>query len=96
MGGLRHVTTPDACAAAQGTEGYRPPPGGFLHLCTPEQLAFVLERHFAGRTGLLVLHLDAAALTEVRWEVSEPGMPPFPHLYSRLPASAVTLVEPFP
>ena len=88
MDTLRHVTTPEAWAAAQATGGYAPPPGGFLHLCTPEQLAFVLDRHFAGRTGLLVLHVDPAGLKMV-WEPSEPDMPPFPHLYATLPVSCV-------
>ena len=89
---LLHVTTADAWAAGPPAT----PPGGFLHLCTPAQLPFVLARHFAGRSGLVVLHLDAAALQDVRWEASEPGMDPFPHLYGALPTAAVTRVEPLP
>ena len=53
----------------------------------------MLGRHFAGRTGLLVLHVEAAGL-DVRWEESEPGMAAFPHLYGALPAGAVRRVEP--
>ena len=90
--GLLHVTTAEAWAAGPPVL----PPGGFLHLCTPVQLPFVLEMHFAGRSGLVVLHLDAALLVDVRWEVSEPGMDPFPHLYGQLPAGAVKAVEPLP
>ena len=88
--GLLHVMTAEAWAAGPPV----PPPGGFLHLCTPVQLPFVLEMHFAGQSGLVVLHLDAALLADVRWEVSEPGMDPFPHLYGQLPASAVKAAEP--
>ncbi|MBV9735431.1 MAG: DUF952 domain-containing protein [Acidisphaera sp.] len=71
------------------------PPAGFIHLCTVEQLAFVLRRHFAGRSGLVVLRIEPAGL-DVRWETSEPGMPPFPHLYGELPPSAVQAVSPAP
>ena len=92
MATLLHVTTPEAWAVAQSHGGYVPPPDEFLHLCTPAQLPFVLARHFAGRVGLLVLHIDPAGL-DIRWEVSEPGMDPFPHLYGRLPTSAVGQVE---
>jgi uncharacterized protein (DUF952 family) len=90
---LLHVTTPAAWAEAQRAGFYPCPACGFIHLCTESQLAFVLARHFAGRTGLLVLHLDPAGL-DVRWEDSEPGMPPFPHLYEPLPAAAVRRSKP--
>ncbi len=75
---LLHVTTAEGWAAAQaaGVLGAVP----FLHLCTEAQLGFVLERHFGGRGGLTVLEIDPLGL-DVRWEASEPGMAPFPHLY---------------
>ena len=77
------------------------PPGlardGFVHLCTPGQLAFVLARHFAGRASLVALHLDPAWLgSPVRWEPSEPGMAPFPHLYGPIPRAAVLCVAAVP
>jgi len=87
---LLHVTTAEAWTVGPPS----PPESGFLHLCTPAQLPFVLERHFAGQSGLVVLHVDAALIADVRWEASEPGMDPFPHLYGRLPAAAVREVEP--
>ena len=89
---LLHVTTAEGWAGAQQAGGYPRPEGGFIHLCTAEQLGFVLQRHFAGRTGLLVLHFNPAGL-DVRWEQSEPGMAPFPHLYGALPVSAVRRAE---
>ena len=82
---LLHVTTADAWTAGPPAT----PEGGFLHLCTPAQLPFVLARHFAGHLGLVVLRLNPAALDDVRWEASEPGMDPFPHLYGPLPATAI-------
>lgn len=89
---LLHVTTAAAWAAGPPS----PPQDGFLHLCTPAQLAFVLDRHFAGQSGLVVLHMDAASLADVRWEASEPGMDPFPHLYGPLPEGAIRWVVRLP
>ena len=88
---LLHVTTPADWAAAQAAGGLSARP--FLHLCDTEQLPFVLGRHFAGRTGLLLLWIDPAGL-DIRWETSEPGMAPFPHLYGTVPISAVTAAAP--
>jgi len=89
---LIHVLAADAWAAGSPA----PPAGGFLHLCTPAQLPFVLARHFAGQSGLVALYLDSDGLGDVRWEASEPGMDPFPHLYGPLPAAAVKAVVPLP
>ena len=66
----------------------------FLHCCTKEQLPFVLTRHFAGRSGLLVLHFDPANVEgRIEWERSEPDQAPFPHLFGALPVAAVTVSE---
>lgn len=92
MAELLHVTTEAGWGTAERQGSIPCPPGGFIHLCTDEQLAFVLGRHFAGRTGLLLLALDPAGL-DIRWEHSEPGLPPFPHLYEALPARAVLRAE---
>ena len=90
---LLHVTTEAAWAEA-GQDGAVPcPPEGFIHLCTEAQRGFVLERHFAGRGALLVLHVDPAGL-DIIWEESEPGMTSFPHLYEALPLSSVLQIEP--
>ena len=94
---LLHVTSADAWAEAQRSGLHAPPmlaQDGFLHLCTPAQLDYVLGRHFAGRTGLVLLHIDPAKLGDLRWEVSEPGRDAFPHLYGPLPVAAVLRAEP--
>ena len=93
MDTLLHVTTAQAWHEAQANGAYACPAGSFIHLCTPAQLQFVLGRHFPGRTGLLLLRLDPAGL-DIRFEPSEPGMAPFPHLYGELPTEAVLGVEP--
>ena len=87
MAWLLHVIGIDEWEAAQ-PDRLACPPGGFIHLCTEGQLGFVLERHFAGRDRLVVLHVEAGEL-DVRWEVSEAGMDPFPHLYEDLPVGLV-------
>ena len=79
---LCHVTTPAAVAASGGALRGTP----FLHCCTEAQLPFVLARHFGGRTGLVVLRFDPAAIDgSIAWERSEPDQDPFPHLYGALP-----------
>ena len=86
---ILHITTPEDWEAAQAAGGLSDEP--FLHLCTEAQLDFVLGRHFAGRTGLLLVEIDPAGL-DIRWEVSEPGMDPFPHLYGFAPVSAAARI----
>jgi uncharacterized protein (DUF952 family) len=77
---LCHVTTLDAL------RDERLVGAPFLHCCTEAQLGFVLARHFAGRSGLLVLRFDPAMVEgRILWEQSEPDQDPFPHLYGALP-----------
>ena len=72
---------------------------GIVHLATPEQVHLPANRLFAGRTDLVLLHIDPARLTDpVRWEPgleTDPEAMVFPHLYGPLPATAVTDVTPY-
>lgn len=90
---LHHVLSADAWETAQATGEHAPPEltrDGFLHCCTPAQLDFVLRRHFAGVTGLVILTFDSdAAPARLLWEKSEPDQDPFPHLYGPIPCRAV-------
>jgi uncharacterized protein (DUF952 family) len=62
---------------------------GFIHLSAPDQVPGTLEKHFAGRTNLLLIAVDPAVLgDDLRWEISRGGAR-FPHLYGPLPMSAV-------
>ena len=57
---------------------------GFIHLSAPHQLAGTLNRHFAGRDGLLLVAFATDTLGEaLRWEVSRGG-DLFPHHYGPL------------
>lgn len=67
---------------------------GYIHLSTGEQAAETARRHFAGRTDLMLLELEADDLgVELRWEPSRGGAL-FPHLYSPLPAGKVLSARP--
>jgi uncharacterized protein (DUF952 family) len=94
---LHHVLTQSEWTAALPAGLYAPPElarDGFLHCCTAAQLGFVLTRHFAGATDLLVLTFETDEVPgELRWEQSEPDQDPFPHLYGPIPCSAVRRAE---
>jgi uncharacterized protein (DUF952 family) len=90
---LNHVLTKTAWEAALQAGEHAPPElgrDGFLHCCRPEQLEFVMARHFRGVTNLLVLTFDPTACSAfIQWVKSEPDQPPFPHLFGPIPCSAV-------
>jgi uncharacterized protein (DUF952 family) len=67
---------------------------GYIHLSTGSQVTETVARHFAGQTGLVIAAIDLGALGDrVRWEPSRNGEL-FPHLYGRLPRSAVLAHRP--
>ncbi len=69
---------------------------GFIHFSTAQQLTETARRHFAGRSGLVLVAVDTQKLpSELRWEKSRGG-DMFPHLYAPLPTSAATEVTPLP
>ncbi|MEV6100035.1 DUF952 domain-containing protein [Nocardia sp. NPDC051981] len=72
---------------------------GFIHLSAPYQAHLPANRLFAGRTDLVLLHLDPARLgSPVKWEPGVPTDPDsmtFPHLYGPLPLTAVVEVTDF-
>ena len=62
---------------------------GFMHLSTGAQLLETARRHFAGASELVALEIDPAKIEgEMKMEPSRGGAL-FPHLYGRLPCSAV-------
>ncbi len=67
---------------------------GFIHLSSAEQVRETAARHFAGKTDLLLVTVDAEALQPgLRWEPSRGGAL-FPHLYGPLALDAVRAVTP--
>ena len=62
---------------------------GFIHFSTAAQAAETARLHFAGKTDLVVLQVDAGRLGEdLKWEPSRGGSL-FPHLFRPLEAAEV-------
>lgn len=70
---------------------------GFIHASTHEQVLGVANARFRGQPYLVLLVIDPERVEpELRWEESEPGLPPFPHVYGPLNVDAVVNVVSFP
>jgi uncharacterized protein (DUF952 family) len=95
---LLHIATADEWAVAKARGFYTADSlvaAGFIHCCEERQLAWVVQTHFPGRAGLLLLHIDPARLdAEVRYENLEGGSELFPHVYGPIPVSAIVDVTP--
>jgi len=66
---------------------------GFIHFSTASQVAGTASKHFAGRSDLLLIEVDADTLgAALRWERSRHDEL-FPHLYGELDLGAVTAVR---
>ncbi|AYF79437.1 DUF952 domain-containing protein [Nocardia yunnanensis] len=99
---LLHICSRQEWENARAAGEYRTPDlpeTGFIHLSAPYQAHLPANRVFAGRTDLVLLHLDPARLgAPVKWEPGVPADPEsmrFPHLYGPLPLAAVRAVTDF-
>jgi uncharacterized protein (DUF952 family) len=64
---------------------------GFIHCCTAQQIAAVANRYYQGHTALLLLEIDETKLlAPLRWEDLTNAGEVFPHVYGRIPLTAVT------
>ena len=69
---------------------------GFIHLSSVTQVRETAARHYPGVANLMLLAVDADAVSGVlRWEPARGGEL-FPHLYGELPLTAVIWVKPLP
>lgn len=67
---------------------------GYIHFSTPAQLAQTLERHYWGRSDLVLLTVDPDRIgVPLTWEPARDG-DLFPHLYAPLPLTAVVAERP--
>jgi uncharacterized protein (DUF952 family) len=94
---LVHLCLAEEWSRLGGGGEIRPGPGGsFVHLSAPGQVHLPANRLYHGRSDLLLLYIDPAALdAPVRWEpgvATDPESMLFPHLYGALPTSAVIKV----
>ena len=70
---------------------------GFIHCSKEEQVKGVLERYYAGQTGLLLLHIDETKLTAaLKYELAPSVNEAFPHIFGPLNLSAVVNVTRLP
>jgi uncharacterized protein (DUF952 family) len=96
-----HLTTRAEWDAAQPAGTYEPAgfaAEGFVHCSTPEQVVAVANRFYRGAGDCVLLEVDPALTgVELRWE---PGADRsdelFPHVYGRIPVTAVVAVHTFP
>jgi uncharacterized protein (DUF952 family) len=95
---IYHITSAAEAARAKQAGEYVPEGfarEGFIHCSYADQVDGVLRRIFHGRTGLVVFEIDPARLTcPIVDENLEGGAELFPHIYGRLPMSAVVAVRP--
>jgi uncharacterized protein (DUF952 family) len=70
---------------------------GFIHCSYLHQLSSVADRFFVGQNNLLLLVIDCSKInSKIIDENLEGGLELYPHLYGKLPKSAVVEVIPFP
>jgi len=94
---IYHVTTIEDWNAAK-QKGYYEHPSlkheGFIHCSHEHQLAGVLERYFAGKTGLVKLVIDTDKLTsKFVFDWSPSLADTFPHIYGTINVDAVIKTE---
>ena len=69
---------------------------GYIHFSAADQVAETAAKHFAGQRDLMLVAVAADALgAGLKWEPSRGGAL-FPHLYGKLPLSAVRWTKPLP
>jgi uncharacterized protein (DUF952 family) len=69
---------------------------GYIHLSTAAQAADTARLHFAGREGLILLRIDAAALGSALKREPSRGGDLFPHLYGPLDPALVEATTDMP
>lgn len=69
---------------------------GFVHCSTDGQLVRTANKHFAGRTDLVLLTVDTDAVSPlVVWEDTSGAGEDYPHIYGPIEVSAVVAARPF-
>jgi uncharacterized protein (DUF952 family) len=93
-----HITERSAFATALETGAYETDSlktERFVHCSTRAQLARTAARFFAGRSGLVILCIEAAHLgVQLRYEAADGET--FQHCYSVIPLDAIVAVIDFP
>lgn len=91
---IYHITTTEDWNKAKSLGYYEHPSlkeEGFIHCSQENQVAGVLERYFAGATGLIKLVIDTDKLTsKYVFDWSPSTQDTFPHVYGPININAVT------
>ncbi len=67
---------------------------GFIHFSTQQQLQATLDKHYKGKSNLLLIALNSEILgLNLKWEPSRGG-DLFPHLYAPLPTTHIMWEKP--
>jgi uncharacterized protein (DUF952 family) len=94
-----HITSREEWDAAVPAGEYLPSAfadEGFIHCSYGRQVEATAARHFAGRTGLVLLEINREALrVRVVDENLNGGGEVYPHIYGPLPVSAVVAIHTF-
>jgi uncharacterized protein (DUF952 family) len=95
-----HIATASDVEALLATGEYTPASfdaEGFIHCSYARQVCAVADRLFRGRRDLILLEIDPAKLDcKIVDENLEGGAERYPHVYGRVPLSAVASMHPFP
>ncbi|MBM3416319.1 MAG: DUF952 domain-containing protein [Bacteroidetes bacterium] len=95
---IYHITTANEWKAALNKGFYEHPSlkeEGFIHCSHEHQVAGVLERFFAGQSGLVKLVIDTDKLTcKYIYDWSSSTQDTFPHVYGAINTDSVTRVIP--
>jgi uncharacterized protein (DUF952 family) len=95
-----HITSRTKAAEAVRAGVYVPDgfdADGFVHCSYARQVTSVADARFHGRSDLVLLEIDREAVScEVRDENLEGGVELFPHVYGRIPMSAVVRIHQLP
>jgi uncharacterized protein (DUF952 family) len=96
---LYHITTRSEVETAKSTGAYVPAGferEGFIHCSHEHQVAAVANRLFRGLDNLVLIEIDPSLVScSIVEENLEGGKELFPHIYGRLPMSAVVRVHRF-
>jgi uncharacterized protein (DUF952 family) len=94
---IYHITTRDAWQQALVSGHYRAPSlesEGFIHASNEHQVEGVLQRFYAGQSGLLKLTIDPSRLAApLKYEGASDVNEKFPHVYGPINSSAVIAVD---
>ena len=95
-----HITSRAEAAEAARVGSYVPEAydrDGFIHCSYSQQVTRVANIHYRGREDMVLLEIDRERLSDpVVDENLDGGEELFPHIYGRLPMSAVIAVHDFP